>query len=137
MLGSSDTEDSPCRVLIVEDHADLAEAFALLVESLGHRATAVHTGEESFHQAERMDPDVIFIDLKLPGIDGYEVARRLRAAGSKALLVAFTGLPEPESKALEAGFDRHVLKPLDSKKLAAIVDDACARRGRRGAKSPS
>ena len=70
-----------------------------------------------------MQPEVALVDIGLPGIDGYEVARRVRAAGARMLLIALTGYGRPEDKqrALDAGFDAHLVKPVDPDELSALI----------------
>jgi CheY-like chemotaxis protein len=102
------------RVLVVEDFPDAAEVMCELIRLLGHEAEFVVTGEEAMAAADAMDPDVVLVDLTLPGIDGYEVARRLRARTRRGVvLVALTGWARPEdvAKSIAAGFDAHQLKP--------------------------
>jgi CheY-like chemotaxis protein len=110
-------------VLVVDDDPDVAESFAILLEALGISAQVVHDGPAALEAVPRLQPDVIFLDIGLPGMDGYEVAQRLReqAAGRAARLVAVTGYGQDEdrNRAKNAGFDRHLLKPVA---LEAIQD---------------
>ena len=115
------------RVLIVDDNEDAAEALAALVEILGHDATIVHDGREAVGAAAAQRPDLMLLDIGLPGMDGYEVARRLR--GDPALknvrLIACTGYGREEDvrKMGEAGFDRHLLKPVSAAQLEQVLGD--------------
>ncbi len=103
------------RVLIIEDHADAAESLRELLELEGHEVWVAHNGPAGLRHALEHHPDVVLCDIGLPGMDGYDVARALRAEQSLAgtLLVALTGyaLPEDLQRAAEAGFDRHMAKP--------------------------
>jgi PAS domain S-box-containing protein len=122
------------RVLLVEDNPDVAESMALLLELLGHQVTVVHDGLGALDVASTIRPDVILIDIGLPGIDGYEVARRLRQdATMHPMLVALTGYGRREDKerALEAGFDHHLTKPVEFDALSSLVETLPRRRAGR------
>jgi signal transduction histidine kinase/AmiR/NasT family two-component response regulator len=128
------------RILVVDDHRDTADALAwLLRRSLGHEAIAVYDGPSALKAAEEHAPDVILQDLGLPGMDGYEIARRLRrnSVAKEALLVAITAHPKPEAARLaeDAGFDRFLVKPLGLAALKEVLVSAASRRGRAAAKS--
>ncbi len=111
------------RVLVVDDNIDGAESLAMLLELSGHVATTAEDGFVALERAREIEPEVIFLDLGLPGIDGYEVARRLRAdpRTARAVIVALTGWGSDEDrvKTREAGFDLHLTKPV---KAEAVVD---------------
>ncbi|WP_242339790.1 MULTISPECIES: ATP-binding protein [Anaeromyxobacter] len=104
------------RVLVVEDNEDNRDALRLLVEHLGHEVDAVEDGLRGVARALSDHPDVMLVDIGLPGLDGYEVARRVRGAlGQGVKLVAVTGYGQPEDRrrAIAAGFDQHLTKPVD------------------------
>ena len=105
------------RILLVEDNADSRDALQLLLELDGHRVAVAGDGPEALARATELEPDVALIDIGLPGLDGCEVARQLRATplGSKMRLIAMTGYSQPEARArvIEAGFDSHLVKPID------------------------
>jgi CheY-like chemotaxis protein len=110
-------------VLVVDDNADAAESLAVLLELMGHRTVTAHDGATALAKFAEVQPDVVLLDIGLPDIDGYEVARRLRAGGaSSTRLVALTGWGQAEDKrrAAEAGFDLHWTKPVDPQKLQEI-----------------
>ena len=90
---SSDDQGAPPRsILIIEDNADARDALRLLLELDGHVVDAAGEGAEGVQIAQAKDPDIALVDIGLPGLDGYEVARRLRASGSRRpVLVALTG----------------------------------------------
>ncbi len=115
----------PCHVLVVEDGADAREALRLLLECSGHRVEVAADGRRGIELALAGRPDVALVDIGLPGVDGYEVARRVRAepAGKGIRLIALTGYGQPEDvrRALEAGFDAHLTKPVDPDALAAVL----------------
>src|SRR5690606_18619987 len=120
------------RVLLVEDNPDVAESMALLLELLGHQVRVVDDGLAALDSARAWRPEVVLIDIGLPGIDGYEVARRMRADEGipHALLVALTGYGRSEDKAraLAAGFDHHITKPVEFDALSALVSALPQRR---------
>ncbi len=112
------------RVLVVEDNADAAEMLQIALELGGHRVVLAADGPAGVESARRERPDAVLVDIGLPGFDGYEVARRVRAAlGPAVLLVALTGYgqPEDQQRAVEAGFDVHLVKPIDPEELAVLV----------------
>lgn len=111
------TPSAGLRILLVEDNADSRDALQLLLELDGHRVAVAGDGSEALVRATELKPDVALIDIGLPGLDGCEVARQLRATplGSKMRLIAMTGYSQPEARArvIEAGFDSHLVKPID------------------------
>ena len=112
-------------ILLVEDNSDARETLRLLLELDGHRVAAVDTGERAVELALRESFSVALIDIGLPDVDGYQVARRIRSGGAGApiVLVALTGFGQPEDvrRALEAGFDAHVVKPVDPDALTKTL----------------
>jgi signal transduction histidine kinase/ActR/RegA family two-component response regulator len=114
------------RVLVVDDNVDAAESLAMLLELDGHQTRIAHTGESAVDVALGFVPDAAFIDIGLPGLNGYEVAQRLRADASMheaLLLVALTGWGSDEDRrrAQGAGFDLHLVKPVDFDKLNEVL----------------
>jgi CheY-like chemotaxis protein/anti-sigma regulatory factor (Ser/Thr protein kinase) len=113
----------PARVLVVDDNRDAAETLSTFLEMLGVQAQQVHDGAEVLEAARAFAPDVVLLDIGLPGMDGYEVARALRADPelARARLIALTGwgAEEDRRRAQEAGFDHHLTKPVD---LAVLED---------------
>jgi CheY-like chemotaxis protein len=103
------------RILIVDDNADAADSLALLLEMDGHTTRSVYGSLAALESAGAFDPHVVLLDIGLPGMDGYEVARRMRARGSKAQIVALTGYGQRDDQARsrDAGFDAHLVKPVD------------------------
>jgi CheY-like chemotaxis protein len=116
------------RVLIVDDSPDNADALALLAETLGHTARAAYAGPEALSAAAEFRPHVALLDLAMPGMDGLELAARLRALPDlePLLLVAVTGYGQPEDRLLtaRAGFDAHLLKPCDPESVRRILNAA-------------
>ncbi len=113
------------RVLIVEDQEDIRESFKTLIEDLGHEVEVAVDGLEGLKKVLTFRPDIALIDVGLPEIDGYEMARRVRAdpRASKVRLVALTGYsgPQAEARSRAAGFERHLVKPIDLDKLALLL----------------
>jgi CheY-like chemotaxis protein len=120
------TRDSTRRcVLVVDDNVDAAQTLAELLRVQGHVVEAVHGGDAALRAAEELRPDVAFIDLNMPDVDGYEVARRIRAMtwGGGTKLVALTGMGQKSDleATRAAGFDEHLTKPADPERLARIA----------------
>lgn len=117
-------------VLVVDDNAPSAESMALLIELLGNDTRVAGDGREALELASAYRPDVILLDIGLPGIDGYEVARRVRARAELegVLLVAITGYggEEDRRRSHEAGFDHHVVKPIDIETLSRLLSGRAA-----------
>ena len=113
------------RVLIVEDNQDAAESLAMMLELWGHAVETASDGLAALELVARREPDVVLSDLGLPGMDGYELARRLRQRPGlqDAVLVALSGYGRDEDKcrALDAGFDHHLVKPPDLDVLAELL----------------
>jgi PAS domain S-box-containing protein len=112
------------RILIVEDDPDNREMMRILLESSGHEVHDAADGASGVELATRLEPEIVLIDIGLPGLDGYEVARRIRATRKdRPRLVALSGYGQPEDKqrAFEAGFDDHLVKPADPVRLATIL----------------
>jgi len=117
---SSRVQRSPMRlkrVLVVDDNRDAADTLGALLSFLGYDVRVAYDSESGLDEATWFEPDVAVWDISLPGVNGYEAARRLRALrdGPRILLVALTAHATPEDRraALAAGFDRHMKKPVD------------------------
>ncbi len=118
-------------VLVVEDNLDTAQLLQACLEFAGHRVLVCGNGADAVALAVRERPDVMLVDIGLPVLDGYEVARQVRAAlGQGVLLIALTGYGQPQDRqqALEAGFDRHLVKPVDPDQLTLLIAQAAADR---------
>ena len=113
------------RYLVVDDNEDAAEALGLLLEMSGHIVRIIHTGHLALAAAREFHPDVVLLDVGLPGMDGYEVVRQFRASPDLAqlMIIATTGYGRAEDRArcLAAGFDHHVVKPLDIDQIERLV----------------
>jgi CheY-like chemotaxis protein len=114
------------RILVVDDNVDAAESLRMLLGADGHRVAVSHDGEAALEHAAALLPEIVFLDIGLPGLDGYEVAQRLRQMPALAgtLIVAMTGYGQPDDlkRSLEAGFDRHLVKPVDPAAIEHMVD---------------
>lgn len=112
------------RIVIVEDNKDVRDLLRLRLKKMGHEVLDAHDGEEGLRIVLQERPDLALVDLGLPGIDGFEVAKGVRAElGADVVLVAVSGFGQPEDKrrALEAGFDEHITKPADVKDIEGIL----------------
>ncbi len=119
------------RVLVVDDNRDAAESLGLLLGLSGHDARVAFDGDEALRIAEDWRPDVVLLDIGMPGQSGYDVARRIRASawGRGVVLVATTGWGGAEDKrrAVEAGFDHHLTKPVDARDLRRLLAESVPR----------
>ncbi len=115
------------RVLLIDDNVDAAESLAQLLALSGHDARTAGDGAEGVRLAVEFHPEVVFCDLGLPGMSGYDVARQLRAlpSGRELVLVALTGYGQPSDreKTAQAGFDAHLVKPVDPSVIESFLDD--------------
>jgi CheY-like chemotaxis protein/anti-sigma regulatory factor (Ser/Thr protein kinase) len=113
------------RVLVVDDQVDVAQSFKDLLSLLGQDTHTVHNGPEALQAARDFKPELIFLDIGLPGMSGYEVVRYLRAQQEalKPTIIAVTGWGDEHSIALarDAGFDRHLTKPVDPREIEQIL----------------
>jgi DNA-binding response OmpR family regulator len=113
------------RILLVDDDPDSSEPLSLLLQSKGHETRVATDGAQAISVADEFKPNCVLLDLGLPRMDGYEVARRLRDRpyGSDVVLVALTGWAgrDIRSRAAEAGFDYHIVKPVNWDEVEKIV----------------
>jgi PAS domain S-box-containing protein len=113
------------RVLVVDDNVDAAQSLAVLMRILGHDVRMVHDGPAALEAAVEYRPDVVLLDIGLPGLNGFDVAKRLRSQGEfdNVVLVALTGYGRAadQQQARDAGFDHHLVKPADFKHLESIL----------------
>ena len=112
------------RVLLIEDDADVREVLQLSLEAGGQSISVAGSGAEGLALAETLRPDIVLVDLKLPDLDGFEVARRLRERrGRDVRLVALTGFTRPVDReaTAAAGFDNHLTKPVDAGAILALL----------------
>jgi two-component system, chemotaxis family, CheB/CheR fusion protein len=113
------------RILIVDDSADAAESSAMLLRLDEHEIHIAFDGPSALEASRSFKPEIVFLDIGLPGLNGLEVAKRLRQSpeGAGVVLVALSGYGQPEDhrRSLEAGFDRHLVKPVDHAQLDAVI----------------
>jgi len=123
------TAVQPLRVLVAEDEADAAAALAELLRREGHEPIIARNGLEALDLAGRAPPDVVLLDIGLPGLDGYRLAERLQAQvdGRRPLLVAVTGRGADLDRACSAaaGVDLHLVKPVDPHQLLSLLRRFC------------
>jgi CheY-like chemotaxis protein len=112
------------RVLVADDNQDCALSMALLLRRWGHEPHVAFSGEEALEKAAWLGCDAALLDLAMPGLDGWEVARALARLAKPPLLVAVTGHAggEYRKRSCEAGFDLHLLKPVEPAALARLLD---------------
>ena len=119
------SDTAPRRLLVVDDHVDAADSLAVLLKLLGAEVNVARDGFEALSALESIDPDAILLDIGMPGMDGYETARRIRARypERRAALIALTGWGQEQDRqrARDAGFDHHVVKPADIAALRSIL----------------
>jgi CheY-like chemotaxis protein len=120
------------RILVVDDNRDAAESMSTLLASLGHEVKTAFDGREALEATTSWRPDLLFLDIGMPDMDGYEVARRVRSAtlDPQPFIVAVSGWGQPEDrrKTAEAGFDRHLVKPVEMSEVHEVIAWAAASR---------
>ena len=123
---SADHEGQALTVVVVDDQPDLADSITLLIRALGHEAIAAYAGEDALRIAHQHRPDVMIVDIGMPLMTGYDVARQIRtnAALAGVRLVALTGYGREEDRArvLDAGFDLHLTKPIGETELRKVLN---------------
>lgn len=122
-----EAETEPRRVLIVDDVRDTADSLAELLSLFGHDVRAVYDGEAAFRMLHEFRPEIVILDIGLPGVNGYEVARRIRSDptldGVKIVAMTGYGQDEDRRRAREAGFDRHLTKPVELRVLKQVMKE--------------
>jgi signal transduction histidine kinase len=129
---AASTEENALRILVVDDNQDSACSMTLLLELQGHQVQVAHAGQAALQLASQFNPDVILLDIGMPGMNGYEVAKHLRSqpAFSDTLLIAVTGYGRASDvkQTESAGFDHHLVKPIDYDKLQSLLQARSSRR---------
>lgn len=122
------------RILLIDDNVDAGDAMAALLQMLGHDIRKALDGPTGLKLAEEFQPHIVLSDIGLPGMDGYEVIRRLRAERSRSgraqpfiVAVSGYGMAEDVSRARQAGFDRHLVKPIDPDELIGFIEEFAKR----------
>ena len=112
-------------MLIVEDNVDAAKGLGMMLELQGHEIQTVHDASAALQEVDSFSPEVVLLDIELPGVSSYEVARRIRSNGAtrNVTLIALTGRGQQDDKdrARDAGFDEHLTKPVDMSVLTALI----------------
>jgi CheY-like chemotaxis protein len=115
------------RVMVVEDNVDTARSMSLLLEKAGCSTKVVHDGAAALESAATFLPQVVLLDIGLPGLDGYQVARQLRADPRhfdvRLIAVSGYGKEQDQQRSKDAGFDHHLVKPVDFDALLAILSE--------------
>jgi CheY-like chemotaxis protein len=127
-------EERPMRVLVVDDNEDAAEALGILLGTSGYGVRVAGDGLTALAIAERFEPHAALVDIGMPGIDGFELARRLRSIfASNVLLIAMTGHSHEDDRrrSRDAGFDHHLVKPFDWSSLHTLFAGYDSERLRR------
>ena len=116
---------APRRILVVDDNVDMVESLALLLRLRGHEVEVAYDGPGALKAAGSFHPEVVLLDIGLPGLDGYQVASLLRERrrDARVLLVALTGYGQDEDqlRAQQAGFDHHLTKPVDPQVIYDLI----------------
>lgn len=119
------------KVLVIDDDQDVADSFAMLLEGLGASVRVAYDGNSGIEEAVTFRPQIVFVDIRMRGIDGYEIARRMRArlAEDPPTLVALSGLGQENDQALskEAGFDLHLVKPATLEAIEQLLAQNASR----------
>ena len=114
------------RILLADDNRDAAESLAIILRLEGHEVELAHDGAAALRAFEQHRPDVALLDIGMPGANGYEVARRIRATpqGEAVLLIAITGWAQDSDRAQsrDAGFDHHLTKPVEPEALIGLLE---------------
>jgi CheY-like chemotaxis protein/anti-sigma regulatory factor (Ser/Thr protein kinase) len=128
------------QILVVDDNTDAARSLALVLEAAGHTVRTAGGGEEGLALAARIEPDVVLLDIGMPDLNGYDVARRIRFTGwgHRAMLIALTGWGQKEDieRAHAAGFDFHMTKPADTERIEQLVGEFLVSRQHGHASAP-
>ena len=121
------------RILLADDNRDALDSLATLLQCDGHEVHTAGDGAEALEVAAQCRPDVVLLDIGMPKLDGYEVARRIRAEpwGKNAILIALTGWGQDDDRrrSRDAGFDSHLVKPVDFTALLALLASTEAAAG--------
>jgi CheY-like chemotaxis protein len=131
---------SVCRILVVDDHRDSTDSMAMLLQMMGHEVQSAYDGFTAIRLAKEFQPDIVLLNLAMPGLDGLAAARAIRKteAGHLIHLVAVTGWGRKEDEELtrHAGFDAHLLKPVDIKALEGMLAHYCEQSHRKRESCP-
>ena len=125
--------DTALRILVVDDHRDSADTLTMLLKLWGHDVMQAYDGETAIAIVPDFDPDIVLIEIGMPEMDGYELARRLSGQSRRSpmhiIAVTVYGQPQDVRRAYEAGFDCHLLKPVEETTLRAVLTRYGKQRG--------
>ncbi len=121
-------QGEPCRVLVVDDHRDAADSTVMLLETWGHEAVAAYSAQQCIVLARVFNPEIVLMDIGLPGKNGFDCKRELEEHCPGARVVALTGFTQADivRRSRNDGFVDHLLKPADPSELKDVVDHQCA-----------
>lgn len=121
------TDHQPCKVLVVDDNHDCADTAAMLLETWGHAVRTAYTPAQATAAAAEFEPDVVLMDVGLPGKDGFEVAREIQALCHGCRIIGLTGFTHADiqRRAKEAGMNGCLVKPADPEVLHKVVEKNC------------
>jgi CheY-like chemotaxis protein len=124
-------EGAGLRVMVVDDNVDAADMLAALIDVIGHRCQVANNGADALRLAQAFQPQIMFLDIGMPGMSGYDVARALRGLPGlpQPVIVALTGWGDDKDRARtkDAGFDHHLIKPADLGTVEQLLDSVPAR----------
>lgn len=123
---SADQGHPKHRIVVADDNKDSADSLSILLRMLGHEVVTAYDGENAVNQASQLQPDVVFLDIGMPKLDGYEAARRIRKLRhSRVTIIAMSGWGQDEDRRLskEAGFNHHLIKPVDLNAVQDLLSD--------------
>jgi CheY-like chemotaxis protein len=130
-IGQAGTPTRRARILIVDDNVDMATGMVRLLTLVGHDAETAYDGPTAIAAARAIHPEIVFLDIGLPGMDGYEVAAILRHDGCcrDAVFIAISGYGQDEDirRSKQAGFDHHLVKPIEHEVLLTLISPAAPR----------
>jgi CheY-like chemotaxis protein len=114
------------RVLIVDDNQDAADSLAVVLRFEGHETSVAYSAQAAIEAVSSSQPEFVLLDIGLPNMDGYEVARRIRSSGAPARIIALTGYGQLEDRqrSAAAGFAAHLVKPVDIAMLVSMLSDS-------------
>ena len=124
MISPSPLNRRERRVLVVDDNLDVARSFAIMVEKMGHQVEFAINGYAALQLAEKFRPEVVFLDLVMPGMHGFELARRLKQQfGDGVRIIAITAHQEEDkAKSAKAGCELHLLKPVEESVIESLLN---------------
>lgn len=124
-MGAAGESGQARRVLLVDDSVDAAEAMSMLLETLGHEVRTLHDGPSALAAVDEFAPEVVILDIGLPGMDGFQIAREMRTRPSTktALMIALTGYggESDRQRSRDAGFDFHLVKPVSFTAIEDVI----------------